>query len=426
MNVNLKYGRTTVSGTLPLSNVQTLIPRPYEVELGDLSSFLRQRLSNPTKGPGLDQIVKPGEKVVVVVSDITRTWTRTRDYLPTILEYLTDCSISPEDICILVARGCHRSQTEAEFKEIVGEDIFAKYEVVEHDADDPDGLSYVGTTTRKNPVYVNKRVVEADRVIMTGGIIHHAMAGFGGGRKSILPGISGRQTVENNHLHTLHPTEIAINPAIGSNKLQGNPLHEDMVEAAAFVNPDFLVNVVLDQHNEIVDFFTGHWLDAWAAGCELVNEIYGVRFDEQADLVVASCGGFPYDISLYQASKTFYNAGLATKTGGSLIVLVQAEDGPGSDDFFGWYENQTSEEFYTNLKANFSIPGYLAFLIFTIAQSRKVYVVTDCDAKQVAKMGVIPCESLQHAIDLACADLKDDAKVCIMPEGGFTFPIITS
>ncbi|HBN96288.1 MAG TPA: hypothetical protein DDZ66_08300, partial [Firmicutes bacterium] len=144
------------------------------------------------------------------------------------------------------------------------------------------------------------------------------------------------------------------------------------------------------------------------------------------DLVVASCGGFPYDISLYQASKTFYNAGLATKTGGSLIVLVQAEDGPGSDDFFGWYENQTSEEFYTNLKANFSIPGYLAFLIFTIAQSRKVYVVTDCDAKQVAKMGVIPCESLQHAIDLACADLKDDAKVCIMPEGGFTFPIITS
>lgn len=420
----MKYGREKVRGVLPLTNVQELTPRPYEAEIGDLSAFLRQKLNHPSRGPALHKILKAGENVVILVSDITRTWSRTKDYLPTILEYLEECTIDSSDICILIARGCHRSQTEAELKEIVGADIFARYEVIEHDADNPDGLSYVGTTTRNNPIYVNKRVAEANRVILTGGIIHHAMAGFGGGRKSILPGVAGRQTVENNHLNTLHPTEIAINPAIGSNKLEGNPLHEDMVEAAAFVNPDFLVNAVLDPRNEIVDFFTGHWLDAWAAGCELVNDIYGVHFDEQGDLVVASCGGFPYDISLYQASKTFYNAGLATKVGGTLILLVEAQDGPGSDDFFGWYDNETPEDFYQNLKADFSIPGYLAYLILTIAQSRNVYVVTDCDAKMVAKMGVVPTRTLQEAIDMACADLKDDAKVWIMPEGGFTFPII--
>lgn len=426
MELNLKYGREIVKGKLPLSNCQELLPKPCKAAITDLSAHLRQKLNHPTKGPALNEIVKPGERVVILVSDITRLWNRTRDYLPTILAYLEECSIEPSDICILIARGCHRSQTEAELEEIVGKEIFAKYEVVEHDADDPDGLSYVGTTSRENAVYVNRRVAEADRVILTGGIIHHAMAGFGGGRKSILPGVAGRQTVEHNHLYTLHPTEIAINPAIGSNKLEGNPLHEDMVEAAALVNPDFLVNAVLDPQNEIVDFFTGHWLDAWLAGCELVNDIYGVPFAEQGDLVVASCGGFPYDISLYQASKTFYNAGLATKEGGSLILLIQAQDGPGSDDFFGWYDNETSEQFYHNLKANFSIPGYLAYLIYTIAQSRKVYVVTDCDAAMVAKMGVVPTATLQEAIDQACADLQDDSKVWIIPEGGFTFPIMKS
>lgn len=424
MDVNLKYGRQTMQGILPLANVEELVPQAYEKEVGDISALLKHKLSHPTNGIGLDQILQPGEKVVVVVSDITRTWTRTRDYLPTIVEYVEACSIAPSDISILIARGCHRSQTEDEFKQIVGEEIFAKYEVVEHDADNPDGLVYVGTTTRNNPIYVNKRVVEADRVILTGGIIHHAMAGFGGGRKSILPGVSGRKTVENNHLNCLHPTDIDINPAIGSNRLQGNPLHEDMTEAAAFVNPDFLVNVVLDTKNEIVDFFTGHWFEAWAKGCALVNEIYGVPIDEQADLTVASCGGFPYDISLYQASKTFYNAAQATKVGGTIILLAQAEDGPGSPDFFGWYDNETSEEFFTNLKAEFTIPGYLAYLIYIIAQERKVYVVTDCAAEQVAKMGVIPVANLQEAIDQACADLDGDAKVFVMPEGGYTFPMI--
>ena len=100
-----------------------------------------------------------------------------------------------------------------------------------------------------------------------------------------------------------------------------------MVEAAALVNPDFLVNVVLDRHNEIVDFFTGHWLDAWLEGCRLVNEIYGVEVEAESDLVIVSCGGFPYDISLYQASKTFYNAGLATKPGGTMIILVRQKMG---------------------------------------------------------------------------------------------------
>jgi len=214
LELNLKYGREIVKGKLPLSNCQELLPKPCKAAITDLSAHLRQKLNHPTKGPALNEIVKPGERVVILVSDITRLWNRTRDYLPTILAYLEECSIEPSDICILIARGCHRSQTEAELEEIVGKEIFAKYEVVEHDADDPDGLSYVGTTSRENAVYVNRRVAEADRVILTGGIIHHAMAGFGGGRKSILPGVAGRQTVEHNHLYTLHPTEIAINPAI--------------------------------------------------------------------------------------------------------------------------------------------------------------------------------------------------------------------
>lgn len=424
MELTLKYGRTTMSATLPWSNVHVLAPRDYQADLPNLAERLVERLNFPHKGPALKEIIKPGEEVVVLVSDITRAWNRTSDYLPALLQYVEACGVDREQITIISARGCHRSQTQDELRTMVGDAVFARYRVLEHDADDQANLVFVGRTSRGNNVYVNKKVAEADRVILTGGVIHHAMSGFGGGRKSILPGVAGRQTVEFNHLHALHPTEMAINPAIGSNKLEGNPIHEDMVEAAALVNPDFLVNVVLDRHNEIVDFFTGHWLDAWLEGCRLVNEIYGVEVEAESDLVIVSCGGFPYDISLYQASKTFYNAGLATKPGGTMIILVQAEDGPGSSDFFGWYDHETNAEFYNSLKANFSIPGYLAYLIYNIAKSRNVYAVTDVEAESVAKMGITPVSSLQEAIDRAAAHVQTEARVCIMPEGAFTFPIL--
>ena len=183
---------------------------------------------------------------------------------------------------ITIIRGfCHRSQTQELH---YGKAVFAAIECWSTMLI-PGNLVFVGRTSRGNNVYEQEsgRSGSGDR-----GRRHPPRhVGLWRGRKSILPGVAGRQTVEFNHLNALHPTEMAINPAIGSNKLEGNPIHEDMVEAAALVNPDFLVNVVLDRHNEIVDFFTGHWLDAWLEGCRLVNEIYGVEVEE-SDLVIVA------------------------------------------------------------------------------------------------------------------------------------------
>jgi len=426
MELKLKYGDGFLKAELPLSEVKEL--RPLKVKgTENIKSLLLDRLDNPLESPPLKTLVSKGDRVVIAVSDITRIWNRTRDYLSHLIEYLLEAGIEKKDLTLIIARGCHRPNSPAEIREIVGEEIYRNYTIRQHDPDDSDNLVYVGTTRRNNDIYLNREAVQADKLILTGGIVYHAMSGFGGGRKSILPGLAGRETVTTNHLHVLHPEKIGINPAIGSNKLEGNPIHEDMMEAAGFINPDFLVNVVINQDDQIIDFFIGHWQKAWEKGCELINSLYGVEIKERVELVIASCGGYPQDISLYQASKTFYNAGQASREGGVIIVAAEARDGAGSDDFFNWFKYKSPEEYYQNLKKGFTIPGYLAFLIYMMARTRQVYLLTEVDEPQVRKMGITPVSSLQEAVDIALAYLsrdKKELKALVLPEGGFTLPVL--
>ena len=196
-------------------------------------------------------------------------------------------------------------------------------------------MVYVGTTSRGTEVVINKLVIER-KITLTGGIVHHLMAGFGGGRKSIVPGVSRRKTIAQNHLHALDPEAEHSNPLIGVGAVAGNPLHEDMVEAAQFVNPDFLVNAIIDTNGKIAKLVAGHWLKAWEKGCRWTDEKFGVPISRRADLVIASCGRYPKDISLYQSTKALFNAAPAVKPGGTILLIAECREGAGADEFFGW------------------------------------------------------------------------------------------
>ena len=196
----LKYGKGEQSITLDESKVLQIIDAEPGAKITDLKQAVLDAIRNPVGSAPLKEVVKAGDKVVILVSDITRAWTKTSQYLPIVVEELNNNGVPDEDISVIVAAGTHRANTDEEKKIILGEDLFRRLKVYDHDAYDMDKNVYLGTTRRGTPVYLDKRVVEADKVILTGGITPHLFAGFGGGRKSVLPGIAAAQTINHNHV----------------------------------------------------------------------------------------------------------------------------------------------------------------------------------------------------------------------------------
>ena len=424
--IQFAYGQ----GTMPLTLSEEHIL--YEIEgapsnaIEDVAQATLEALRNPIGTPALREIVKKGETVAIVVSDITRSWIKSYAFLPTILNELNDAGIPDKDIFIVIALGTHRPHTHEEDVSVCGEEVVNRVRILQHDGLDESQLTYLGETTRGTKAYVNSHVVNADRVILTGGIAFHLMAGFGGGRKSIMPGVSGDKTIQGNHSLALHPTAgMGSNPLCESGKLEGNPVHEDMVEVAAMVKPDFLVNGVYTAEGKFHQIVAGHWHDAWREGCKSVEKIFGIKIQEKADAVIASAGGFPKDINLYQGSKTIDNAFMATKPNGVFICLLECPDIKEPPIFSSWFRFDDIQEFEQAVRDDFSIPAFIAFKCADIAKKMTVILVTRPEnADFVKRTGMIPVSTLDEAWRMAEARLADkpDYKVTVMTHGANTVP----
>lgn len=420
----LKYGDTLLPCRIPgTASIQVILPKDAP-GIHDLGDEVRRVLDRPTAFPALAELVRPGDRVVVLVSDITRLWVRTSEFLPHVLDYLNRAGVPDRDISVVIAKGSHREMTPEEHRLIVGDVAYRRVRASEHSCDADSELVFVGKTSRGTPVAVNKAALSADKLILTGGIVHHAMSGYGGGPKSVLPGIASRATIKANHIMALAEDVVDINPATGAARAQGNPLHEDIVEAACLVQPDFLINVVTNTRGELAFVTAGHWLEAWRVGCEHVDRLYLSEIESKADVVVASCGGYPRDISLYQASKSLYNASQALKEGGSLILAVEAREGGGGEGFFDWYSLGGIEEHYFALRRDFTVAGYLAFLIALIARRMHLILVTGLPEEDVARIGAHKAETLQQAVEMALSHSGRGAHVLVMPQAGLTLPVI--
>ena len=423
----LGLGKGTVKLALPDENVLEVVEGKEVAPITDPRKAAEEILRNPIESPPLTEVVKPGETVVIVASDITRAWLKHDQWLPAILDELNAAGVPDSNISLMIALGAHRRHTHEENVMVYGAEVVNRIKIVQSYAPDEEDFVYVGTTSRGVKASLNKIAVNADKVILTGGIVYHLMAGFGGGRKSVLPGIASYATIQGNHAFCLHD-EVGkgISPDCVSGKLQGNNMHEDATEIAAMLNPAFLFNVVLTADGKFARFVAGHWYKAWEAGCETVCEIFGVPIKEKADLVVASAGGFPKDINLYQGSKTIDNAAMACKDDGVLILLLECKDIKEPPDFSGWFDHESLHDRELALRKGFTVPGFISLKGGIVAKQLPHIVVTLPENKQfMEKAGLIPVTTIEEAMALAEEKLgRKNYTVTVMPHAANTVPLL--
>ena len=416
------YGKGSV--TLPLDERQVLgvLHGKAVLPLPDIKKALWESLDDPIDAAPLRTLAVPGQKIALVVSDITRLWMRQDLVIPHLTDYLTAvCGADPADVTIVVANGTHPGGSESELRTLVTDAVFDRFRVENHDCQ-ADDLVYLGTTAHDTPVWVNRTVATAGLVICLGACAHHIMAGFGGGRKSILPGVSGLATIRHNHAYSLDAARLRSNPAIGNGVLVGNPLHEDMCEAAAMIPKLFMVNLVMNAQMQLASIFSGHWLHAWEAGCRQVDEYYKVDIPELADVIVASCGGFPKDISLYQGTKTIDNVESGLKPGGTLILFIEAPEGGGPEEYFGWAKNLQDGTIEQRLREAFTVAGYIFFQNCEQAQRSRILLYSSIPDACVAPMGMHAYSDLNALLQAAQLDGKS---IYVIPNGATVIPHLT-
>nr|WP_088536846.1 nickel-dependent lactate racemase [Geobacter sp. DSM 9736] len=418
--MELKYGTTASPLGMSPDKIRGVIrydqPPPEESPEQIISASLDECSS-------LLSSFRPGQKVVIITSDITR-YTGSEIYLPLLVERLNACGISDEEIEIVVALGIHRKQTEAEHRKIVGS-LYGRIAVSDHECDDPGKLLYLGRTSAGLEIEINRKVAEADRVIATGTIGYHYFAGYGGGRKSILPGTGSRKSCMASHFAVLNPGEgTGKHPFAATGILDGNPVNQALEEACAMVEPAFILNTVLSPDKRIIAAFSGHWRAAHRAGCAYYAERFSYPLREKADLVLVSCGGYPKDINFIQAHKSMEYASQALKDGGVMVLLAQCRDGYGNSTFFNWFRFHDLREFEAELRRNYEINGQTAYSTLQKAKRFQVVLVSDLPAEEVNAMGMIPQHSLDKALEVAEGLLPADYSAYVIPEGGTVLPVV--
>jgi len=399
-----------------------LLPRPA-APFGDETRAVFEALEDPIGTAPLRQIVHPSETVAIIVNDITRL-TRTDLILPPILQTLNAAGIPDRDIFIVFALGIHRRQTDEERRTIVGDEIYSRIRCFDHISTDDASLVEIGVTRFGNRVEINREVWEADRIILTGEIIYHPIAGYSGGRKSLAPGVAGFRTTTFNHRMIFHPDCRA-------GKLDGNPAHEDLLEACRMADPDFLVNVVLSPDGSLIRVVAGHYDLAHREGCRTVDRMLRAEIDEPYDLVVASAGGYPLDIDLRQAHKGLENACQALRPGGAILFYAECPNGAGIQSFEDYVRRYRDDhEMRAALQREFVVGGHKAWWVARLGRLYRVHLVSALDPDVVRRCHLHPVSRaghqavLQQLLRETGTGPNREPRVAVLPYSGFTLPAV--
>ena len=369
-------------------------------------------LEHPIGTPRLRDIVKPGEKIAVVTSDITRPCPTYR-IMPALLDELYAAGCRPEDIALVFALGSHRRQTPEEMQKLAGDRAWREIRCVDSD---PDDCVHIGVTDSGTPVDITRAVAAADRRICLGNIEYHYFAGYSGGAKAIMPGCSTPAAIQANHSMMVREESCAGN-------LDTNPLRRDLEQATAMVGVDFIVNVVLDEHKQIVRAVAGDLTLAHREGCRFLDGMYLKPLERRADIVIVSQGGAPKDLNLYQTQKALDNAKHAVKPGGAIILIGSCKEGLGSRVFEEWLLSApTAHSMIERIGRDFQLGGHKAAAIAMVLENAEIYLVSDMADELVERIFLKPAHSAQEALDAAFARLGPDATVLAMPYGGSTLP----
>ncbi len=412
MRVNLLCGRNTVEIRLP-DSVHRLEMKPAGA-LPDPTAAVRDAIRSPIRSPPLGELARAKRSACVVVSDITRP-VPNRILLPPLLQTLEEGGIPRREITILIATGMHRPNEGEELRSMLGRPIVERYRVINHFCRRPQEYRQVDEIDGA-PIEVNRHYLDADLKILTGLIEPHFYAGYSGGRKSVLPGISSFETMK-----FMHSFRMIGHPKVSNLLLEGNPFHEHGLRVAERVGVDFILNVVINRQREIAGVFAGHHDAAHRAGCDMVREHSAVLLPEPVDLVITSGGGYPLDGTFYQISKALVCARDILKPGGTIVVTCECREGLGSPEFCGVLRSvcnlQEFVEGYCDPK-DFVIDQWCAQNIYQVLDhAGRVYVHSPRLASEdLEKMGLRKVDDLQALLDRL---LPAFPKAAVVPDGPY-------
>jgi nickel-dependent lactate racemase len=413
--VALGFGRDSISFEFDDSRFSVLSDNPLsakpltDVEIGDA-------LDAPVGSLTLDEICSAGDTALIVVSDATRA-TASAQVVNILVRRLIQYGLSPSNIAIIFATGIHRPVTQQEKTELLTPFIVQRVRIIDHDAYDSTQMLFLGMTELGTPVELNRALKDYSLVITTGAVGFHYFAGFTGGRKSICPGLASARTIEATHMLAMDFESGERRKGVDTARLSGNLVHEECERIAAMVAPVFSITTEVDDRGRAVKLYSGDWQAAHTSACGEYLSTHSVVIDERRDLVIISCGGFPYDINLIQAHKALDMAAKACRDGGTIVLLADCSDGLGRPDFLKWFAEPDSRSLAIRLRESYEVNGQTAWALLAKAERYRVHLVSRLAEDDVRLMRMIPARSLEEVV----SSLPDVAGH-IMPRGAAILP----
>jgi nickel-dependent lactate racemase len=421
MKVELAYGKTGLSVNLPDTTTVKVVEPAFVPASPDQKGTVTESLWKPIGTPPLASMVKPGDTVGVVFSDITRP-TPNHIIIPAILEELEKAGVPRGRITLFNSTGTHRLNTEKELEGMLGAEVVRNYRIVQNDARKEGDHVLVGKTKSGNEVRIQKDFIACSFKILTGFIEPHFFAGFSGGGKAVMPGMAHLDTVMRNH--------NAVNiddPKANWGVLDGNPIRSEVNEAASLVRPNFLVNVTLNKNKEITRSFAGDWVQAYLAGTAYVKKTAMVKVDSLFDIVITSNSGYPLDLNLYQAVKGMSAAAKVVKPGGAIIIAAECWDGIPDHGSFGGLlrDSKNADDLLARIRAkDFMMDDqWQAQILALLVKKADIYVyASGLSPEQLRQAQLGPCTSVDNLAAELIAKYGKDTKICVLPEGPQTIP----
>jgi nickel-dependent lactate racemase len=418
--IQLPYGRSAI--TFSCDTDRFSIISDESAAENPLTDFaVGAALDSPVDSPPLDEILDSNDSVLIVVSDATRP-TASAQIVNLLVRRLVQIGVSPAQIAVIFATGIHRPVTEQEKLELLSPFIVQRLRILQHDAHDPARLTSFGMTENGVEIELNSVLREYSRIILTGGVNFHYFAGFTGGRKSICPGLASAKTIEASHMHALDFETGTRKAGVGTGLLDGNAVHEECERVAGLVSPAFGINAIVDQQKRAVKLFCGDWRLAHRSACDYYLDHNSVSIAAKRELVIVSCGGFPYDINLIQAHKALDMASYACADGGTIVLLAECSDGLGRPDFLKWFDandSWDSRALATRLRSEYEVNGQTAWALLAKAERYRICLISQLPEEQVKQMRMTPVRTIAEAIEQ-----HGGQSGFIMPRGAAVLPRI--
>lgn len=419
MHFDLKYGKGTLPLELDEKRIVDVVLPGEKAPIANPEAAVRRVLESPSGTPPLLDMLRAAKpkNLVIVVNDITRP-TPYSIIMPPLLKVIGAAGIPDSDVTLITATGIHDPHTDEQNIQVYGEELCRRFRLVSHDATDKDNLVFKGKLPSGYDFWLNRLVDESDFLITIGVVMPHYFAGFSGGRKSILPGVSGKETVQKNHARMV---ELMDNlPPI-----RQNPVSLEMIHAARIAGVDFILNVVADDEGKLVEVVAGDVETAWYKAVEISQSMYLTPIPRKVDVAIAAASGYPRDINLYQAQKALDHADRATKAGGTVIVVAECSEGYGEKVFEKFMNSgYTPEGIMKEVKTHFVMGGHKAYGFAKVAAEKKVIFVTDLPEQIVKSLFARKAATVQEAMQMAMIDQGSGAQFIVLPEGSVTVPIV--